>query len=68
MAFEIIDIADLDVIYLSYDEFSIFMRKELSQYHNNELFNFAWDVYEKYGTNAAINYLFDNRNKTLDII
>ena len=52
----------------SSDEFSIFMRKELSQYHNNELFNFAWDVYEKYGTNAAINSLFDNRNKTLDII
>lgn len=43
-------------------EFGLIMRKELDLYKDNELFNFAWSVFEKYGTDAPIIGLYDRQH------
>lgn len=40
------------------NDFAKLMRKELSFYEDNVLFNFAWDAYQKYGSTAPIIDLF----------
>lgn len=41
-------------------DFALLMRQELDLY-NNALFDFAWDVYENYGSNAPINSLYEQK-------
>lgn len=57
---QLIDI-DTDVT-----EFGSVMRKELSLYKNNKLFNFAWGVFESLGANAPIISLFNESNLSVN--